>query len=188
MISALRKPKKGEGAVGLERARLLHRGWRAIQVRCSWGSVDFESGMIAVPGTKSAASAPDVPMIAELAAELQAHRRRSMAAGFARVAPEALVFVTATGNPQHRKNALRAVHTAGDAAGINPDGAEKCGLHDLRHSCAGLLLGAGVPMQKVAAILRHSNPRITADVYAGLVESDRPKLGVDLAAAFGATR
>jgi hypothetical protein len=41
------------------------------------------------------------------------------------------------------------------------------------------------PEPKVAAILRHANPRITADVYAGLVESQREALRDDLAAAFG---
>jgi hypothetical protein len=51
-------------------------------------------------------------------------------------------------------------------------------------SCAGLLLAARTPLPKVAAILRHSDTRITAEVYAGLVESERTQLGSDLAAAF----
>jgi len=33
-------------------------------------------------------------------------------------------------------------------------------------------------------VLRHSNPRVTADVYAGLVESERAELAGDLVAAF----
>ena len=52
--------------------------------------------------------------------------------------------------------------------------------HDLRHSCAGLLFAAGVSVPKVAAILRHANPRITLTVYAGLVESQRAELKDDL--------
>lgn len=55
--------------------------------------------------------------------------------------------------------------------------------HDLRHSCAGLLFAAGVPVPKVAAILRHASPRITLTVYAGLVESQRAELRDDLEAA-----
>ena len=106
----------------------------------TWGDVDFTENMIHVRKGKTEASAQSVPMIPELVAEMQAQRRRALAAGFARGAADALVFVTATGNPQHRKNALRAVHAAGDAAGLNPEGAEKVGLHDLRepHSRNGL--------------------------------------------------
>ena len=150
----------------------------------TWADVDFAAGMIAVPGTKTAASAQAVPMIETLAVELRAHRAAQAELSFARVKTAALVFQTATGQPQHRKNALRAVWRVGKAAGLNPKGAERVGLHDVRHSCAGLLLAAGVSMPKVAAVLRHSNPRITADVYAGLVETGRAELGVDLAAAF----
>ena len=150
----------------------------------TWADVDFTENMIHVRKGKTEASAQSVPMIPELVAEMQAQRRRALAAGFARGAADALVFVTATGNPQHRKNALRAVHAAGDAAGLNPEGAEKVGLHDLRHSCAGLLLAAGIPMSKVAAILRHADARVTATTYAGLVESERAQLGTDLASAW----
>ena len=82
---------------------------------------------------------------------------------------------------------LRAVYAAGASAGLNPEGVERVGCHDLRHSAAGLLLAAGASMPKVAAILRHSNPRVTADVYAGLVESERAALADDMAAAFGQT-
>ena len=91
----------------------------------TWGDVDFTENMIHVRKGKTEASAQSVPMIPELVAEMQAQRRRALAAGFARGAADALVFVTATGNPQHRKNALRAVHAAGDAAGLNPEGERK---------------------------------------------------------------
>ncbi len=38
-------------------------------------------------------------------------------------------------------------------------------FHDLRHSCATNLLKAGVPLQHVARILRHSSIRVTNDIY-----------------------
>lgn len=150
-----------------------------------WRDVDLAEAMLHVPGTKSAAAAASVPIIPALAAELRAHRGREARRGFARVKPDALVFQTRTGKPQDRRDVLRAVYAAGDEAKLNPSGAEKVGCHDLRHSCAGLLLAAGTSMPKVAAVLRHSNPRVTADVYAGLVESERAALAGDLAAAFG---
>jgi len=57
----------------------------------------------------------------------------------------------------------------------------------LRHSRAGLLFAAGTPLSKVAAVLRHSDTRVTAEVSAGLVESDRADLADDFEAAFAPT-
>jgi integrase len=74
------------------------------------------------------------------------------------------------------RNGLRAVYAAGDTAGLNTEGVEKVGLHDLRHSCAGLLFAANVPAPTIAAILRHVDVRTTLTVYAGLVETNRARL------------
>jgi integrase len=38
-------------------------------------------------------------------------------------------------------------------------------FHDLRHSCATLLIAEGVPLKIVSAILGHSGIQITADIY-----------------------
>jgi integrase len=135
--------------------------------------------MLNVPGTKTAGSAQPVPMTADLVRELTAHRRR-VGLDLRRIRPEALLF------PNDRRNALRAVYAAGDAAGLNPEGVEKVGLHDLRHSCAGLLFAANVPAPTVAAILRHADVRTTLTVYAGLVETNRAGLRGELETAFAA--
>jgi integrase len=133
--------------------------------------------MLNVPGTKTAASRQPVPMTSDLIAELRAHRARRPGVG------GVLVFRTQDGKPHTRRGAARGVALAGDAAKLNPPGAKKVAPHDLRHSCAGLLLGAGVPAPKVAAILRHADARVTLAVYAGLVESQRVELRDDLEAA-----
>jgi len=142
-----------------------------------WQDVDFATGLLHVPGTKTAASKQPVPMTSDLVAELRAHRARRPGVG------SVLVIWTASGQPQDRHNTARAVRAAGDAAKLNPRGVKKVAPHDLRHSCAGLLLAAGVPAPKVAAILRHADARITLTVYAGLVESQRVELLDDLEAA-----
>lgn len=151
-----------------------------------WSAVDLEGGMLDVPGTKTTASAAPVPMIAELVAELRAHRRRQASRGLDRIRAGALVFQTRSGAPQHRRNTLRAVYAAGDAAGLNPPGVQRVGVHDLRHSCAGLLFAARVPAPTIAAVLRHSDVRVTLTTYAGLVESGRAAMRDDLEAAFAA--
>jgi integrase len=116
-------------------------------------------------------------MTAALETALREHRLRAPGVG------DALLFRTASGRPQDRHHVARAIRVAGTAAGLNPVGAKKVAPHDLRHSCAGLLLGAGVAAPKVAAILRHADTRTTLTVYAGLVESQRGELRADLEAA-----
>jgi len=142
-----------------------------------WRDVGLDERMLDVPGTKTDASAQPVPMTADLVRELRDHRRRVGAKNLPRVHAEALVF------PHDRRNVLRAIYAAGDRAGLNPEGVSKVSCHDLRHSCAGLLFSAGVSAPKVAAILRHSDVRVTLTTYAGLVETDRADLRDDLEAA-----
>jgi integrase len=95
---------------------------------------------------------------------------------------DALVFVTSAGKPQSRRNALRAVHAAGDAAGLNPEGRERVGLHDLRHSFCALALDAGASLPEVAALARHANAATTGTVYAGLADDGREKAAAKLTA------
>jgi len=60
-------------------------------------------------------------------------------------------------------------------------------LHDLRHSCAGLLFAANVPAPTIAAILRHADVRTTLTVSAGLVEANRASMRGELEQALGAS-
>lgn len=147
----------------------------------TWAMVDLDSGMLdlSTTGTKTAGSAAPVPMTGDLVAELRAHRRRQ--SSIERLQPEALLF------PTNRKVMLRAINAAGDAAGLNADGGVKVGNHDLRHSCASLLLSANVPPARVAAILRHSNPRTTLSIYAGVTTAERASLVSDLERALVAS-
>ena len=96
---------------------------------------------------------------------------------------DGLIFSTSRGRPQSRRNALRAVQTAGDAAGLNPEGGEKVGLHDLRHSLVALALDAGLSLAEVAVLTRHANAHVTAQVYAGHSDSGRKGIAAKLAAA-----
>jgi integrase len=161
-----------------------------------WQDVDFKAGTLTVAGqlgpdgshrpAKSTASAATVPLLPMLARKLQAHRIRQAKRSMRRVHRDALVFQTMRGKPQSRRNALRAVHAAGDAVGLNGDGREKVGLHDLRHSLAAIALASGLSLPETAALVRHANPQVTATVYAGLTDHDRERLGAKLTeAGFG---
>ena len=97
------------------------------------------------------------------------------------------MFVTSRGKPQSRRNALRALHKAGDAEGLNGDGREPVGLHDLRHSFVALALDAGASLAEAATLARHANAKVTATVYAGLAGDGREKAAAKLVeAGFGA--
>jgi len=54
----------------------------------------------------------------------------------------------------------------------------KLRFHDLRHSTATLLLKAGVPLATVQRILRHTDPKITAEVY-GHLDLDDMRAGLN---------
>ncbi len=140
--------------------------------------LDLKASILQAPGTKTAGSAAPVPIIDPLAVELKAHRSRLAGNGLHLTRPDAFVFT------QHRRNVLRAVYRAGDDAGLNPDGVERVGCHDLRHSCAGLLFAASVSAPTVAAVLRHADTRTTLTTYAGIVETDRADLRRNLDVAF----
>ena len=51
---------------------------------------------------------------------------------------------------------------------LKENGLKPIRYHDLRHSCASLLLANGVPMKEIQEWLGHSNYRTTADVYSHL--------------------
>lgn len=158
-------------------ALCLYAGLRiseALAIR--WCDLDFDSELVHVQGTKTAGSTAVVPMISSLKTELEAHRRRQPGVG------TALVFTTASGRPQERHNAARAIRAAGARAKVA--GTKPLSPHDLRHSCAALLLEAGVPDPQVAAIMRHADPRVTLTVYAGITNKRRAALRDDLDAAF----
>lgn len=73
------------------------------------------------------------------------------------------VFVDKCGNlirPSYVSQALRDI--------IKQNNLKKIRFHDLRHSCASLLLACGVSLKNIQEWLGHSNFKTTADVYSHL--------------------
>jgi integrase len=71
----------------------------------------------------------------------------------------------------------------GDAAGLNGDGVEPVGLHDLRHSFVALALDSGVTLAEAAVLARHANAKVTGAIYAGVSEQAKAKIADKLTAA-----
>ena len=146
--------------------------WAALRVsealRLRWADIDFDQAIIAVPGSKTVASKAPVPLHPALADELRAHRKRQGALGFDRIASDALVFQTATGRSPGRRNVLRAVTNAGKRAGLQPEGTEPIGVHDLRHSLAGVARELpDMTDADLTRLLRHANEYVTKTIYGG---------------------
>jgi integrase len=134
-----------------------------------------------VPVPKTEASAATLPLLPVLRRELVEHRARQAERNLGWVRPDALVFTTTCGKPQSRRNVLRAVYTAGDNVGLNGEGAEPVGLHDLRHSFVAVAFERGLSAPEVAKLARHANPKVTLGMYAGLTDEGREKAIAKLA-------
>jgi integrase len=141
-----------------------------------WGDVDFAAGTLSITkqlsrdgkeltALKTRSSEAVLSLPAPLSAELRAHRERQARIGFERIQADSLVFQTRTGNPQSKRNALRRVQAVADRLGLRNGEGELLGLHDLRHSTAGLLREAGLPDEEIALVLRHANVRTTSVMY-----------------------
>jgi integrase len=96
------------------------------------------------------------------------HRRRQLEerlkAG-ARWVDSGLVFVARHGGPLDGRNVLRSFASVLTAAGLPPKR-----FHDLRHSCASLLIAGGASLVEVQQVLGHSAIRLTADTYGHLLD------------------
>ncbi len=113
---------------------------------------------------------------------LRAHRVRQIEERFAagqRWYESNFAFTTPLGTPPDASNVIdQSVRPICDRAGIpyatrarmrGPVEGRGLRLYDLRHSCASLLIAAGVPLRVVQDVLRHTNIRTTADRYTHLV-------------------
>jgi integrase len=89
--------------------------------------------------------------------------------------PYDLVFATSLGTPIDSSNSYHRLQKLLRAAGL-----PKAGFHELRHSCASLLLAGGVPMRAVMELLGHSQMSLTGDLYSHV----SPQMLEENAAAF----
>ena len=79
------------------------------------------------------------------------------------------VFVTRKGNPLDRFSIWKAIKSLCESAGVEK---EKVFPHNLRHTCASLLLNKGkqkgVDLKDIQAWLEHSDFATTANIYSHL--------------------
>jgi integrase len=139
--------------------------------------LDFERGLVnirrsvirgRVQSVKSKASKKPLPMPAMLVTALQGHLKTW------RKTPERWLFVNARGRAYSAdKVVMQKLWPILDALKI-----PRCGLHAFRHFHSTMLLELGAAPQVAQAQMRHSDPRITLEVYSHVV-GDSQRLAVE---------
>ena len=156
---------------GFEEARA-----QAEVLGLKWDAIDFQArtlrvnaalqrieGKLQLVEPKTARSRRTLQMPEAVITALRAHRVRQleekMLAG-ERWQDTGLAFTTSIGTPMDARGLIRKFHALLKKAGL-----PRSRFHDLRHSCASLLLAKHVPARVVMELLGHSQISLTLDTY-----------------------
>lgn len=160
-------------AVGLRQGEALALEWKDVDlerstltVRATLQRVD---GKLVRLEPKTARSRRTVHLPGVAVEALRQHRERQaeerQLAG-TRWVERGLVFPSTIGTPQDARNVVRHFHQTLDLLGF-----PRQRYHDLRHTCASLLLAQGVHARTVMEVLGHSQISLTMDTYSHLMPS-----------------
>lgn len=94
------------------------------------------------------------------------------------------VFTAPEGGPLRPRNSRRRVFAPAVKAAKLPEGFR---IHDLRHTCAALLIAQGAHAKEIVERLGHSSPVVTMTVYAHILPSLDERLTAGLEETFRAT-
>ena len=159
-------------ALGLRKGEVLGLRWDDIDlekgtltVRSSLQRID---GKLTLVEPKSKQSRRTVAMPRTVASALRLHRARQLQerllAG-SRWQDRGLVFPTTIGTPMDTRNLTRHFKRALSEADL-----PSLRFHDLRHSCASLLLAQGIHPRVVMEILGHSQISLTMNTYSHVID------------------
>jgi integrase len=143
----------------------IHTGMRQGELfNLRWDDVDLDAGVLRVRGTKTTRSRRTVTLSETALDALRSHLERQLgeidkAGSLWR--ENGLVFATAIGTPLSRQNLTqRSFKPLLEKAGL-----PQIRFHDLRHTCATILLSRGVHAKFVQELLGHATIAITLDTY-----------------------
>jgi integrase len=157
----------------------IHTGMRQGELfNLRWDDVDLDAGVLRVRGTKTARSRRTVTLSETALEALRSHLERQLgeidkAGSLWR--ENGLVFATEIGTPLNRHNVTqRSFKPLLERAGL-----PQIRFHDLRHTCATILLSQGVHAKYVQELLGQATIAITLDTYSHVL----PGMGGGTAAA-----
>ncbi len=163
-----------------------------------WDDVDMERGTLQVrrilstangkgfvfTEPKTARSRRSIKLPALVLASLKRHRKAQLEERMSfsgEYFDHGLVFASLNGNPVHRQSlTARSFKPLLESAGL-----PSIRFHDLRHTCATILLQAGKHPKYVQELLGHATISITLDTYSHVIEGMEGGLGDALDEALG---
>jgi integrase len=176
-------------ALGMRRGEIAGLRWTDVDLAAGTLRVEqtlqrTKDGLRFVP-PKTRRSRRSIPLPRPCVEALRAHRRRQARERLA-LGPawtdSGLVFTTMLGTPIEPRNISRSFDQLCDRADLR-----RIRLHDLRHTCATLLLAQGVPARVVMEILGHSQIAVTMNTYTHVVPELQREAIDRLADAFDGT-
>lgn len=162
---------------GLRRSEVVGLRWESIDFEANtitiehtvtMTRIDGKSVIIAANTTKSESSRRSLPLVPAfretlLAVKAEQERNQKLCGNCFNHKEARYVYTDALGN-RIKPNYL----TTAFPDFMEKHGFERLRFHDLRHSCASLLLSSGVPLKMIQDWLGHSEFSITANTYAHL--------------------
>lgn len=153
-------------ALGLRRGEALALRWEDVDLENRTlrvaGTLQRVNGQLSISEPKTARSRRVIPLPQVCVDALTAHRARQCEERHAAAVwphPE-LVFTTSVGTPIEPRNLVRHFQQTCERTGIG-----KYRFHDLRHTCASLLLAQGVEPRVIMDTLGHSVISTTLNLY-----------------------
>ena len=166
-------------ALGLRRGEVLGLYWSDLELEGPVPLVQVRRQLVRrregvrLSELKTAGSRRTLHLSQPVVEALQAHQTlQAVEKKAARVwrDTEGVVFTTTIGTPIDPEAFGKTVPRICIAAGLG-----HWSIHELRHSCASLLLAMGVPLEVVSETLGHASIRVTMDVYGHLLAPARMK-------------
>ncbi|MDY6367734.1 MAG: tyrosine-type recombinase/integrase [Clostridia bacterium] len=183
-------PVKMLASYGFRRSELIGLRWEAIDfinktITINHKVLVSEKEVFLSDTLKTASSARTLPLMPDIEKDLlswkkQIHKNQEYWGKSYNNAYLNYVFVHETGDlmyPDYLSHAFQKVLKKNNLRHIR--------LHDLRHSCASLLLAKGIPMKEIQDWLGHSDYNVTANTYSHLDFSAKIQSAEKISAALG---
>jgi integrase len=174
---------------GMRQGELLALKWRDVHLDDSRlsvvASMSWSDGVPVYASPKTGRSRRQIALAGEMVATLVAHRHQQRALRL-RVGPAwqgepyDAVFTDELGYPLHPKRVVHHFKTL-----LQTGGLPEVRFHDLRHTCATLLLTQGIHPKVVSEMLGHSSVSITLDRYSHVLPHMQEDAARAMATALG---